>query len=198
MQVLEIPHLKLSFARMKQNLQLFIPQNESRAKVGRGLPRREFLRAGTATAAGIALPALLPAAGIGQRALSQGKSCILLLLVGGPSHIDTFDMKPHAPSEIRGPFRPIRTNVAGIEISEIFPRTARHADKFAILRSLHHEESARHDVGLRLLETGYSSEMAPGVPHIGDVAAGLTAPSSDLPHARDNARARSPAWRRSS
>jgi hypothetical protein len=50
------------------------------------------------------------------------RNCILLVLTGGPSHLDTWDMKPDAPSEIRGPFRPIRTNVPGIEISEIFPR----------------------------------------------------------------------------
>ena len=65
-------------------------------------------------------------------------SCIVLRLTGGPSQLDTWDMKPDAPVEIRGPFRPIRTNVPGIEISEIFPRMARHADKYAIVRSVHH------------------------------------------------------------
>jgi hypothetical protein len=68
----------------------------------------------------------------------SGRSCVVLRLTGGPSQLDTWDMKPEAPSEIRGPFRPIRTNVRGIEISEIFPRMARHADKFAIVRSVHH------------------------------------------------------------
>jgi hypothetical protein len=65
-------------------------------------------------------------------------SCIVLHLTGGPSQLDTWDMKPDAPSEVRGPFRPIKTNVPGIEISEIFPRMARHADKYAIVRSVHH------------------------------------------------------------
>lgn len=69
---------------------------------------------------------------------APGRSCIVLRLTGGPSQLDTWDMKPDAPSEIRGPFRPIRTNVPGIEISEIFPRMARHADKYAIIRSVHH------------------------------------------------------------
>src|SRR5437764_7032894 len=76
--------------------------------------RRDFLRAGGA----------LPFLGG-----NSGKSCIVLKLTGGPSHLDTWDMKPDAPSGIRGPFRPIRTNVPGIEISEIFPRMARHAEK---------------------------------------------------------------------
>jgi hypothetical protein len=191
MPVLEIRHLKLSFDRMKQNQLLFIPQNESRAKAGQVLPRRDFLRVSTATAAGTILPALLPSAAIGQNDFTQGKSCILLLLVGGPSHLDTFDMKPDAPSEIRGPFRPIRTNVKGIEISEIFPRTAQHADKFAILRSLHNDESARHHSGLTLLETGYSSETAGSGLHIGNVAASLVPLAMGLPmHVRLPGRAR--------
>ena len=166
---------------MKQNQLLFIPQNETRAKAGDVVPRRDFLRATTATAAGIALPALWPAVAIGQRDVPQRKSCILLMLVGGPSHLDTFDMKPDAPSEIRGPFRPIRTNVNGIEISEIFPRTAQHADKFAILRSLYHDESARHEAGLTLLETGYSSEITGSGLHIGDVAASMVPSATGVP-----------------
>jgi hypothetical protein len=74
----------------------------------------------------------------GMKNAVRDRSCIVLRLTGGPSQLDTWDMKPDAPSEIRGPFRPIRTNVPGIEISEIFPRMARHADKFAIIRSVHH------------------------------------------------------------
>jgi hypothetical protein len=68
-------------------------------------------------------------------------ACIVFRMTGGPSQLDTWDMKPDAPSEVRGPFRPIRTNVRGIEISEIFPRMARHADKYTIIRSVHHTET---------------------------------------------------------
>jgi hypothetical protein len=70
-----------------------------------------------------------------------GKSpaCIVLRLTGGPSHIDTWDMKPDAPTGIRGPWRPIPTNVSGMEISELFPRMARCADRYAIIRSVHHD-----------------------------------------------------------
>src|SRR5205085_10243962 len=63
-------------------------------------------------------------------------NCILLFLVGGPSQLDTWDLKPEAPAAVRGPFRPIRTNVPGIDICEHFPRMAQMADKFVFIRSL--------------------------------------------------------------
>jgi hypothetical protein len=125
------------------------------------LRRREFLKAGLALPL---LPRMSPHSG------SQ-KSCILLMLTGGPSHLDTWDMKPDAPSEIRGPFRPIKTNVPGIEISEIFPRMARHADKYALIRSVHHEAAAIHETGLQLMQTGSLAVGEPDSPHMGCVAA---------------------------
>ena len=64
------------------------------------------------------------------RPANSDVNCIMLFLVGGPSHIDTWDPKPNAPAEVRGPFQPTATNVPGMHISEIFPRMARHADKF--------------------------------------------------------------------
>jgi hypothetical protein len=72
-------------------------------------------------------------------------SCILLKLTGGPSQLDTWDPKPDAPSEIRGHYKPIRTNVPGIEISEIFPRMAKIADKYLLIRSVWHNGPAHHD-----------------------------------------------------
>jgi hypothetical protein len=86
--------------------------------------RRDFLYTG-----------LAPILKIGR----ETRACIALRLTGGPSQLDTWDMKPDAPSGIRGPYRPIRTNVPGIEISEIFPRMARHADQYAVIRSVHHD-----------------------------------------------------------
>ncbi len=91
------------------------------------LRRREFL--GVATAAPFALRA----------STCAPQNVIVLVLTGGPSQLDTWDPKPEAPSEIRSPFRALRTNVPGIEISEIFPRMARHADKYAIVRSVYNE-----------------------------------------------------------
>jgi hypothetical protein len=82
---------------------------------------------------------------------APGPSCLVFRLTGGPSQLDTWDMKPDAPSEVRGPFRPIRTNVPGMEISEIFPRMAKHADKYAIIRSVHHTETT-HAAAERLFD----------------------------------------------
>jgi hypothetical protein len=65
-------------------------------------------------------------------------NCILLFLVGGPSPLDTWDRKPDTPGNVRGPFKPIRTNVPGVSICEHFPRMATMADRYAILRSVHH------------------------------------------------------------
>jgi hypothetical protein len=94
-----------------------------------------------------------------RRSLSRDFSVILFWANGGPSHLDTFDLKPDAPAEIRGPFRPIQTNVPGIAISEHLPRLARLADKFAIVRSLHHNR-AEHSGGTHRLLTGYPSVAA--------------------------------------
>ena len=98
------------------------------------LRRRDFLGTGALAGAGL----LCSDMAYGAKPANEA-SCILLMLVGGPSQIDTWDMKPEAPAEIRGPFRPIRTNAPGVRISEIFPRMARHADKYAILRAVHHD-----------------------------------------------------------
>lgn len=108
-----------------------------------GLSRRGFLKIGGMAAGGLSLPQLLAMeahAGTGH----SHKAIINVFLPGGPSHIDLFDLKPEAPSEIRGEFSPIRTNVPGIEICELFPRMAAMMDKFAIVRSLVGSEGA-HD-----------------------------------------------------
>ena len=99
------------------------------------LPRRSFLKIGGFGLAGLALPTLLKAeeaAGI----RSSRKSVILIYLVGGPPHQDMFDLKPNAPAEIAGPWRPIPTNVNGIQICEAFPKLAGMMDKLAVVRSL--------------------------------------------------------------
>ncbi len=88
--------------------------------------------------------------------LNDDFSVILFWAYGGPSHIDMFDLKPDAPSEYRGPFRPIQTNVSGVEISEQMPRLSKIADKFTIVRSLHHQR-AEHSGGTNRFLTGYSS-----------------------------------------
>ncbi len=101
-------------------------------------------------------------------------SVILFWANGGPSHLDTFDLKPEAPVEYRGPFRPIRTNVPGLEICELLPRLAKMADKFTLLRSLHHQR-AEHSGGTHRFLTGYASRAAnlndAEYPEIGSVVA---------------------------
>src|SRR5262245_9988094 len=99
------------------------------------LGRRSFLKIGGLGLAGISLPQLMKAEqAAGMR--SSHKSVILIYLVGGPPHQDMFDLKPDAPAEIAGPWRPIATNVTGIQICEAFPRLAQRMDKMVIVRSL--------------------------------------------------------------
>lgn len=103
-----------------------------------GLSRRNFLRIGGLALGGITLPDLLRAEALSglQSAKRAHKAVIMIFLPGGPPHQDMWDLKPDAPSEIRGEFRPIATNVPGIQICEHFPRLAKRADKVAILRSM--------------------------------------------------------------
>ncbi|MCP4847035.1 MAG: DUF1501 domain-containing protein [Verrucomicrobiaceae bacterium] len=100
-----------------------------------GYSRRDFLKVGGMAAGGLSLSQLLSLEAKAKTGSSH-KAIINIYLPGGPSHLDMFDLKPDAPSEIRGEFRPIPTNVPGMEICELFPRLARIADKFAIVRSL--------------------------------------------------------------
>src|SRR5262245_2411172 len=94
--------------------------------------RRDFLRVGGLTALGLCLTNLFGPRGCANT--STAKSCILLWLDGGPSHLETLDPKPDAPSEVRGPFRSIATNVPGIELSECLSLNAKVMDKVAIMR----------------------------------------------------------------
>src|SRR5438046_6134841 len=119
-----------------------------------GLTRRDFLHAGSLTALGLGLPALQALADSGSVARDHDLNCILLFLVGGPSQLDTWDLKPEAPESVRGPFRPARTNVPGIHICEHFPRLATMADRFALVRSVHHREAPIHETGHQLMQTG--------------------------------------------
>src|SRR5687767_7467009 len=85
-----------------------------------GLTRRDFLRVGALAAGSVGL-SLTDMARINAAAKSGDMNCIILFLVGAPSHLDTWDLKPNAPDTVRGPFKPIKTNVPGIEVCEHFP-----------------------------------------------------------------------------
>ena len=106
------------------------------------LTRRDLLRMSAAGAVGVSLPQLLAVEAVGAAEHhATAKHCIYVFLCGGPSQLDMWDPKPDAPGEIRGPFQPLSTNVPGIQLTELLPRTATHADKLAILRSLTHDSS---------------------------------------------------------
>jgi hypothetical protein len=121
-----------------------------------GFTRRDFLRIGGLGTMGLMLPSLLKAQAASAAAHSFGsaKRCIMLFMYGGPPHQDTWDLKPDAPAEIRGEFKPIKTNVPGIEISEYFPMLARHADKYAIIRSVTQETNI-HTIAAHAMLTGH-------------------------------------------
>ncbi|MBK9171029.1 MAG: DUF1501 domain-containing protein [Bryobacterales bacterium] len=146
-----------------------------------GLRRRDFLHAGSLPFLGLGLSHFL--GWKAQGALDQTKdvNVIMLFLVGGPSQLDTWDMKPDAPAEIRGPFKPVRTNVPGIQISENFPRMAKNADKYALVRSLHHNAAAVHDTGHQMMQTGRLFQGGVEHPHIGCVLSKLRGPKGDVP-----------------
>jgi hypothetical protein len=133
-----------------------------------GIRRREWLRVGGLSALGLSLPGLLHAKqppepsgvpsplgrGLQGATFGRAKNVIFLWLQGGPPQHETFDPKPDAPAEIRGLFRPISTNVPGIRFCELLPRTARRADKLAVIRSLHTNDD-NHDVSGYWILTGY-------------------------------------------
>jgi hypothetical protein len=130
--------------------------------------RRDFLKATAAGAAGLALGGT---ASGGSRTPLGGtaKACIFINLVGGPSHLDTFDPKPLARSDVRGPFRPIPTRVPGVHLSELFPKLATLTDKFSLIRSLHHDAPPIHEAGFQLLNTGRLFRDGPEWPSAGCV-----------------------------
>ncbi|MFO0815524.1 MAG: DUF1501 domain-containing protein [Gemmatales bacterium] len=85
---------------------------------------------------------------------AKAQRCLFLNLVGGPSHLDTWDPKPHAPSEFRGPFNAIPTKVPGLHFTELFPRMAAMADRLAVVRSVFHDAAPIHETGQQLIQQG--------------------------------------------
>ncbi|MCI0703286.1 MAG: DUF1501 domain-containing protein [Planctomycetia bacterium] len=144
---------------------------------GRGVAmhptRRELLQLGGISAIGLGLPELLSASP-GVPSLSNGgspKSCIFIVQYGGCSHIDSFDMKPDAAVEIKGPFKPISTSVPGTRICEHLPRLARLADRYCLVRSMTHGNSG-HDGGMHVAMTGHSQPVE-NTPYFGSIVAKL-------------------------
>jgi hypothetical protein len=138
--------------------------------------RRGFLQIGGLGLGGLCLPQLLRAESKAEIA-SPPKSVILIYLVGGPPHQDMFDLKPDAPKEIAGPWKPIATNVTGIQICEAFPRIAKMMDKFTIIRSLVGNQ-ADHDA-IQVFNGRHVRTVKPsgGWPQFGSVVAKLQGPA---------------------
>jgi hypothetical protein len=162
-----------------------------------GITRRQALKIGASgMMGGLSLPLLLqlqseaalPKAGAGKG--GKAKSCIFLFLEGGPSTIDMWDLKPDAPAEVRGPWKPIKTNVPGIEIGEHLPLCAKVADKYAILRSHSHHDNG-HSTGYHYVLTGWRAAFADGAsqqvpnnvlyPSLGSIVARELGPRSPVP-----------------
>src|SRR5262245_42917380 len=147
-----------------------------------GLTRRDFLHAGSLGLLGLSLPGLHALEARGTVGDGDGDvNCIMLFLVGGPSQLDTWDMKPDAPAEIRGPFNPIATKVPGIQISEVFPRLAGLMDKVSLVRTVYHQATAVHDTGHQMMQTGRLFTGGIEHPHVGCVLAKLKGPRGDAP-----------------
>ncbi len=147
------------------------------------MTRREFFKASAVAGAAVA------AGSASAAPVGHAKSCIFLMLTGGPSQLDTWDPKPDAPSDVRGPFAPIRTAVPGMHVSELFPKMAAMAEMFSLIRTMHHEYAPIHENGFQLLNTGrrFGAGEWPGV---GAVVSRLTGENSRniswwvLPHDR--------------
>jgi len=120
-----------------------------------GMSRRSFLTLGVSGMASLGLPEILRAREQSARSgvPTRRTSVILIWLDGGPSHLDLYDMKPDAPAEYRGIWKPIRSKVPGFDITELFPKQARVTDKFSMVRSLHHDTGDHFAGGHRMLTT---------------------------------------------
>ena len=145
-----------------------------------GLTRRDFLHAGAISALGLTLPGFLAQKAAGA-VDDKDVNCIMLFLVGGPSQIDTFDPKPMAPEEVRGPFKTIDTIVPGMQITEIFPKVAKHTDKFSLIRSVYHTATAVHDTGHQMMQTGRLFSGGVEHPHIGCALTYLKGARGEMP-----------------
>ena len=151
--------------------------------------RRDILRAGSVSLLGLSLPELLKAQALAAQqqslaASGKAKSCILLFMWGGPAHQDTWDLKPEAPVEIRGEFKPIDTNVPGIQICEHFPLLAQRMQHLALIRSMTHS-NVDHTTATHYLLTGKpplpSDDLRKDWPHFGSVLAQLGRGREPLP-----------------
>ena len=160
------------------------------------ISRRAMLRIGGLAPLGLGLPTLLANEALGSEALAahfggsfgRAKRCLVLFMWGGPSQLDLFDMKPNAPSEVRGEFQPASTKVPGMQICELMPELAKHTDKIALVRSVTHTDN-NHSTSAHWMLTGRKHERSAenfsakgdDFPNIGSVLTKLAPARQDLP-----------------
>ena len=145
-----------------------------------GIHRRDFLKIGALSGVGLGLSDYLSLAKANAATNTRARSAIYVRLAGGPSHMDTFDMKPDAPDTHRGEFREISTNVPGVRICEHLPKLAKCADKYAILRGVSHTLAA-HRLGAEYLMTGNRPLPALKYPTYGAVVSKELGAPRDIP-----------------
>ncbi|HAA72148.1 MAG: hypothetical protein CMJ70_09400 [Planctomycetaceae bacterium] len=147
-----------------------------------GLNRRDFMQVGSLGAVGLSLPQLMAAKAAGQvKQEHDDRSVIMIFNLGAPSQLDTFDPKPDAAAEIRGPFSTIASASPDIRISEVLPQHAKHADKLSLVRSCFHTAAAVHDTGHQMMQTGRLFTGGINTPHAGCALAYLRGRKTDLP-----------------
>lgn len=139
------------------------------------ISRRQVLQAGAIPLLGLGLPKLLSA----TPTVSRAKSCIFIYQYGGLSQLDSWDLKPNAPSEVRGPYQPIPTSVPGFQVGELMPRLATLADRYAVIRSMSHAVPV-HDVANKMLLAGQTLPTA-DAPSFGAVVTKLRPSTENVP-----------------
>src|SRR5215204_1650279 len=144
------------------------------------LTRRDSLRVGALSTLGLTLPGLLRAEASAKTSKSRARSVLLVFLGGGLSHHDSFDLKPDAPEEIRGKYRPISTNVTGLKIGELLPNMAKTMDKVCLIRSGSHEND-HHETATNWVLSGRFGTPFGDYPAMGAVVAHEMGFSGTLP-----------------
>ena len=145
-----------------------------------GVTRRDFIHLGVLSALGLSLADAFRMRAVAGSEKTRAKSCILIWLDGGPSHLDTFDPKPAAPSEIRSPFGTMATSVPGLHVCEHLPLTAKVMHEVALIRSMTHE-LGNHDTGTRFMLTGHRPTPALSYPSLGSLVAHEHGASGPMP-----------------
>lgn len=152
-----------------------LPNFGRRSTTDRDFSRRHLLQVGGLSACGLSLPQLLAA----ESSRGAPKSCIFIYQYGGLSQLDSWDPKPDAPDEIRGPYKPIATATPGLQIGELMPRLAKLSERYCVVRSLSHQVPI-HDVANKMLLAGTASP-ASDAPAFGSVVAKLRPSSTEVP-----------------